>query len=91
MAKQPTSVRQIHHFNKYVEPTVALVLSLLADAYEDEEKLDKILNELSEDVYREVKKELQKLEKNDKINLDERINLSNNPSLYATLKHIEQE
>ena len=34
---------EVKHINKYVKPTVELVLSLLAEAYEDELKLDKVL------------------------------------------------
>ena len=36
---------EVKHINKYVKPTVELVLSLLAEAYEDELKLDKVLKE----------------------------------------------
>ena len=39
---------EVPHFNKYVEPTVELVLSLLATASEDEAYLDRALYKMSE-------------------------------------------
>ena len=81
----------IPHFNKYVEPTLELVLSLLAAAYEDEAYLDRVLYKMSEEVFAELKKEIEKLAKDSKINLEQKINLSNNPAILAALKRIEQE
>lgn len=89
--KRRTTLPEVPHFNRYVEPTVDLVLSLLAEAYEDEDKLDRVLAQLSEEVLREVVKELKKLEKNGKIKLDQKFNLHNNPAVYTALKHIEQK
>ena len=43
---------ETHYINEYTKLTVELVLSLLASAYEDELKLDKVLKELSDDVFR---------------------------------------
>jgi hypothetical protein len=40
----------MNRFSKYSEPTLRLVLELLADAYEEEAKLDKILNAISEEL-----------------------------------------
>ena len=80
---------EIQHFNKYVEPTLALVLSLLAEAYEDEHKLDRVLEKLSEEVFKEVRKEIERLVKDGRLNLDETINLNNNPATYLALKQIE--
>ena len=82
-------ITQIPHFNKYVKPTVELVLTLLAEAYEDQDKLDKVLKELSDDVFEELIKELMKLADDGKINLDAKIDLYNNPALYTALKRIE--
>ena len=82
---------RVPHFNKYVKPTVELVLSLLADAYADEDKLDKILKELSEEVFAELAKEIQRLADDGKINLDKKIDLYNNPALLTALKRIESE
>lgn len=82
-------IPETHHFNKYVKPTVELVLSLLASAYEDELKLDKILKELSDDVFAELEKELRLLEKNGKIKLDEPFDLRRNGAVYQALKRIE--
>ena len=81
----------IPHFNKYVEPTLELVLSLLAAAYEDEAYLDRVLYKMSEEVFAELKKEIEKLAKDGKIDLGQKINLSNNPAILAALKRIEQE
>ena len=55
---------EVPHINKYAQPTIELVLSLLEQAYQDEYKLDRILKELSDDVLRELVKELKVLEKN---------------------------
>ena len=42
--------KTLTHLNPYSEPTIRLVLSLLADAYRDESKLDKFLYKLSKAV-----------------------------------------
>ena len=86
-----TTLPSIPHFNRYVKPTLELVLSLLAEAYEDEAKLDKILAELSEEVFAELEKEITKLAKNGKIDLTKKIDLYNNPALLTALKRIEAE
>lgn len=84
-----TTVPEVPHFNRYVKPTVELVLRLLAEAYEDQHKLDKILKEISDEVFAELAKEIQKLADDGKINLDKKIDLYNNPALYTALKRIE--
>ena len=80
---------EVKHINKYVKPTVELVLSLLAEAYEDELKLDKVLKELSDDVFRELEKELRLLEKNGKIDLSKPFDLRRNSNVYQALKRYE--
>jgi HEPN domain-containing protein len=80
---------EVQHFNEYVEPTLKLVLSLLKDAYKNQHKLDRVLKRLSEDVFKEIKKEIEKLVKDGKLDLNETINLMNNPSTYLALKQIE--
>lgn len=80
---------EVPHINKYARPTIELVLSLLAKAYEDEEKLDKVLKELSEDVFRELVKELTNLEKSGKIDLSKPFDLRRNSSVYQALKRYE--
>ena len=45
-----TTVPEVPHFNRYVKPTVELVLRLLAEAYEDQHLLDKILKELEKEL-----------------------------------------
>ena len=82
---------QIPHYNRYVQPTIKLVLSLLAQAYEDEAKLDKILAQLSDEVLKEITKEIKRLAKDGKIDLNKKIDLNNNPAILTALKQIERE
>lgn len=84
-------ITQIPHFNKYAKPTVELVLTLLAEAYEDEDKLDKLLAKLSEEVIEDLKEALKDLIKRGKLDLDAKINLANHPDLYRALKEIERD
>lgn len=84
-------ITQIPHFNKYAKPTVELVLALLAEAYEDEGKLDKLLAKLSEEVIQDLKEALKDLIKKGKLDLDAKINLANHPDLYRALKEIERD
>lgn len=84
-------ITQIPHFNKYAKPTVELVLTLLAEAYKDEGKLDKLLAKLSEEVIQDLKEALEDLIKRGKLDLDAKINLANHPDLYRALKEIERE
>ena len=81
----------VPHYNQYVEPTLELVLALLAAAYEDQDYLDKILLQISEEVFAELEKEIKKLVKDGKIDLDKKINLNNNPAILGALKRIEQQ
>ena len=81
----------IPHYNKYVEPTVELVLELLAEAHEKDKDLDKFLASLSIDILYEVKKELKKMAKENKLSLNTRINLNNNPAIHTLLKELEQK
>lgn len=84
-----TTVPEVPHFNRYVKPTVELVLRLLAEAYEDQHKLDRILKEISDEVFAELAKEIQKLVDDGKIDFDKKIDLYNNPALLTALKQIE--
>lgn len=86
-----TTMPAVPHFNRYVKPTIELVLSLLADAYKDQHLLDKILKEISDEVFAELEKEINKLVKDGKIDLDKKIDLYNNPALLTALKRIEAE
>ena len=43
-------------FSEYSQPTIDFIWELLEDAYEDEDKLDKILDEIADEVFAEVKK-----------------------------------
>ena len=82
---------KVPHFNRYVEPTLELVLSLLAQAYADQDKLDKVLAHLSEEVFKELVKEIKKLERDGKIDLEKKIDLNNNPAILTALKQIERD
>lgn len=81
----------VPHYNRYVEPTLKLVLSLLAQAYADQDKLDKALAYLSEEVFKELVKEIKKLERDGKIDLEKKIDLNNNPAILTALKQIERD
>ena len=81
---------RLNLFNEYQELTLKLILELLADAYKSEAELDRYLASLSEEVFAEVIKELQELEKDGKIRLDEKIRLRDHPGLFAIVKDIEQ-
>lgn len=80
---------EVQHYNQYVKPTVELVLALLADAYQDEKKLDHVLKEISEGVFSELKAELTKLEKSGKIDLSKPFDLHRNANVYQALKRVE--
>lgn len=84
-----TTMPKVPHFNRYVKPTVELVLRLLAEAYEDQHLLDKVLKKICDEVFAELIKEIQKLVNDGKINLDKKIDLYNNPALLTALKRIE--
>lgn len=84
-------ITQIPHFNKYAQPTVELVLTLLAEAYKDEDELDKILAQLSEEVIKDLREAIQELVRKGKLDLNAKINLANHPDLYVALKEIERE
>lgn len=86
-----TTIPAVPHFNRYAKPTVELILSLLAEAYEDQRLLDKILKDISDKVFAELEKEIQGLANKGKISLDSKIDLYNNPALYTALKRIEAE
>lgn len=77
--------------NPYMEPTVEFILSLLADAYEDEKKLAEMIEMLLEEFEISVKQDLDKLIKDGLLHLDEKINLENHPRLYVALKEIERK
>ena len=57
-------------FNEYKELTIEKIYDLLEQAYEDETKLDKILEEIADEVFADLEKILRKLEKDGKIDLN---------------------
>lgn len=80
-----------HIHNEYEELTVALVLELLADAYKNDNKLERYLNDISEETFKECIKELKKLEKDGVLVPQEKIKLYNHPKVYMALKEIEEK
>ena len=81
----------MNRFSKYSKPTIELVLQLLAEAYDKEAALDKVLERISDEVFAEVKAELEKMIRNGKIDLSKKVNLHNRPAIYTALKRIEQK
>ena len=78
-------------FKKYQEPTVKLLLEVLNDAYNNQFILDKELSRYADAVFDELIKELKKLEKNKKIDLNTKIRLEEHPALYQSIKELEQK
>jgi phenylpropionate dioxygenase-like ring-hydroxylating dioxygenase large terminal subunit len=76
-------------FSEYSQPTIDFIWELLEDAYEDEDKLDKLLAEIADDVFKEVRKILTDLEKSGRIDLEKKIRLGDHPAIYKALKDIE--
>mgnify|MGYP003522916147 FL=1 len=88
MVRRP---KTLTHLNPYSEPTIRLVLSLLADAYRDESKLDKFLYKLSKEVREETLELIKELVEDNNLDLDTKISLAGHPNLYRALKKVEQE
>lgn len=76
-------------FSEYSQPTIDFIWQLLEDAYKDEDKLDKLLAEIADDVFKEVRKILTDLEKSGRIDLEKKIRLGDHPAIYKALKDIE--
>ncbi len=76
-------------FSEYSQPTIDFIWSLLADAYEDEDKLDKLLEEIADEVFEEVEEILEEMERSGKIDLTKKIRLGEHPAIYNALKDIE--
>ena len=68
MSLHPT--RTPTHLNPYSKSTVELVLLLLAEAYNDESKLDRVLYKLSKEVFADLQDALLELVKKGKLDLD---------------------
>ena len=78
-------------FSEYSQPTIDFIWELLEDAYEDEDKLDKLLAEIADDVFKEVRKILTDMEKSGRIDLEKKIRLGDHPAIYQALKEIERK
>lgn len=76
-------------FDEYSQPTIDFIWGLLEDAYKDEDKLDKILKEISDDVFEEVKDILLDMEDAGEIDMSQKIRLGDHPAIYKALKDIE--
>lgn len=80
---------KLNVFSRYQTLTLDLILELLEDAYKREEELDRYLSSLSDKVFQQVKKELQQLEKDGKIDLSQKVRLRDHPGLYKVVRDIE--
>ena len=78
-------------FSEYSQPTIDFIWRLLEDAYDDEDDLDKILEEIADEVFAEIKKILLDMEKSGKIDLEKKIRLGEHPAIYQALKEIERQ
>lgn len=78
-------------FSEYSQPTIDFIWELLEDAYEDEDKLDKLLAEIADEVFKEVREILTDLQKSGKIDLEKKIRLGDHPAIYQALKEIERK
>lgn len=76
-------------FSEYSQPTIDFIWRLLEDAYADEDKLDKILNQIADKVFKEVAEILKNMEKSGKIDMTTKIRLGDHPAIYKALKEIE--
>lgn len=80
----------MNKYNKYIEPTVEMLLQMLEEAYKDEYKFDIFLYKVSEEVIKNYEKELKKLLKKG-IDLNKRIDIYDNPNLYSLVKELENK
>ena len=78
-------------FSEYSQPTIDFIWELLKKAYEDEDKLDKVLAEIADEVFEEVKKILLDMQKSGRIDLEKKIRLGDHPAIYQALKEIERK
>ena len=76
-------------FSEYSQPTVDHIYELLARAYEDEEKLNDLLEDIAREAFKELEKILLAMEKQGKIDLEKKIRLGDHPAIYRALKEIE--
>lgn len=78
-------------FSEYEQLTIDKIYELLEKAYEDEDKLDKLLQEIADEVFEELAEILRDLEKSGKIDLSQKIRLGDHPMIYKALKEIEEK
>ena len=78
-------------FTKYSRPTAKFLLSLLEESYQDEIKMDHILDQYSREVLKEYKKLIENLTSEGRIYLDKEVPIRNYPYIYNELKKIEQK
>lgn len=77
-------------FTPYSRPTAEFLLSLLEKSYQDQIKMDRILDQVSREVLKEYKKLIKDLEKDGRIYLDKEVPIRNYPNIYKELKEIER-
>lgn len=81
----------VNIFSEYSQPTAELLLSLLADAYKDETKLDKGLASIMKDVVEETTELLRSLYDEYGIDLNQKIHIRDYPALFQAVKEIENK
>lgn len=72
----------VNIFSEYSQPTAELLLSLLADAYKDETKLDKVLASIMKDVVEETTELLKSLYDEYGIDPNQKIHIRDYPALF---------
>lgn len=81
----------VNIFSEYSKPTADLLLSLLADAYEDETKLDRYLAAIIDEVSKETIELIKSLSDEYGIDLNQKINIRDYPALFSAVKQIENK
>lgn len=79
----------MNKYAKYSKDTASLLLSLLARANEDQKLIDRMLEEVSNDVIKDFEKLLNKLVKDGKIDLNQPFRLEDYPAVASMVKEIE--
>lgn len=82
-------IQKLNVFNEYQSLTLDLILELIADAYENELYLDRLLNSVSEEVLEDVIEELKRLAEDGRLDLTTKIRLRDHPAVYQLVKEIE--
>lgn len=80
-----------NRYAKYSKPTAELLLSLLAQSNVDQKIIDKMLEEVSQEVIKEFQELIKKLSKNGTIDFSKPFNLRQYPHIEKMVKDIERK